>query len=97
MTHIIAYAGLVKRANSQFENYNNNPGETHVHGGYSTFWPRGQWALRARRPRGPNVKIVSTYLQYSMEEFARREGYGGWKGKIQMFQSDNIDVTSHIP
>ena len=44
----MAYAGLVKRPNSQFENYNNNPEETHVQGGYSTFWPRGQRALCRR-------------------------------------------------
>ena len=25
----------------------------------ATFWPRGRRALRARRPRGPNVKITS--------------------------------------
>ena len=24
----------------------------------ATFWPRGRRALRARRPRGPNVKNV---------------------------------------
>ena len=28
----------------------------------ATFWPRGRRALRARRPRGPNVKKIQKYL-----------------------------------
>ena len=52
----MTYAGLVKRAKSHFENCNNDLEETPVQGDPSTFWPRGRRALRARRPRGPNVK-----------------------------------------
>ena len=53
----MTFAGLVKRAKSHFENCNDGPEETPVQGDSSTFWPRGRRALRARRPRGPNVKI----------------------------------------
>ena len=59
----MTYAGLVKRAKSHFENCNNGPEETPVQGDSSTFWPRGRWALRARRPRGPNVKKSSILTQ----------------------------------
>ena len=52
----MTYAGLVKRAKSHFENRNNGPEKTPVQGDSFTFWPRERRALRARRPRGPNVK-----------------------------------------
>ena len=46
----MAYAGLVKRAKSHFENYNNGPEETPVQGDCS-------YILTPRRPRRPNVKL----------------------------------------
>ena len=30
----------------------------------ATFWPRGRRALRARRPRGPNVKKKKSYINF---------------------------------
>ena len=35
LSHKMAYAALVKRTNSHFENCNNSPEETHVQGDYS--------------------------------------------------------------
>ena len=50
----MAYAGLVKRAKSHFENCNNGPEETPVQGDCSyILTPR---ATGAARPQGPNVK-----------------------------------------
>ena len=45
----MTYAGMVKRVKSHFENCHNGPEETPVQGDCS-------YILRARRPRGPNVK-----------------------------------------
>ena len=47
----MAYAGLVKKAKSHFENCNNGPEETPVQGDCSYIL-----TPRTRRPRGPNVK-----------------------------------------
>ena len=53
----MAYAGLVKRAKSHFENCSNGPEETPVQGDCSyILTPRATGAMHARRPRGPNVK-----------------------------------------
>ena len=53
----MAYAGLVKRAKTHFENCNNGPEETPVQGDCSyILTPRATGAACARRPRGPNVK-----------------------------------------
>ena len=57
----MAYAGLVKRAKSHFENCNTGPEETPVQAIAATFWPRGRRALRSRRPLGPNVKILALF------------------------------------
>ena len=48
----MTYAGLVKRVKSHFENCNNGPEETPVQGDCSYILT----PLRARRPRGPNIK-----------------------------------------
>ena len=61
----MTYAGLVERAKSHFENCNNGPEETPVQGYSSTFWPRGRRALRARRPRGPNVKNQFVWCMFT--------------------------------
>ena len=41
----------------------------------ATFWPHGRRALRARRPRGPNVKkcsyILSYRVQWSVDQYKR--------------------------
>ena len=52
----MTYAGLVKRAKSHFENCNNGPEETPVQGDCNYILTPRATALRARRPRGPNVK-----------------------------------------
>ena len=35
----------------------------------ATFWPRGRRALRARRPRGPNVKKYFTLLGFDPHKY----------------------------
>ena len=62
----------------------------------ATFWPRGRRALRARRPRGPNVKISCQeldikqyyryiYRYYRYKQFDNRYGF-----------SISIDNTTHF-
>ena len=67
----MVYAGLVKRANSHFENCNNYPTETHTKGNYSTFWPHGD--ERARRPRGLNVKTNNVWKKFSLNVVGFRQ------------------------
>ena len=59
----MTYAGMVKRSKSHFENCNNGPEETAVQGDCSYILTRGRRALRARRPRGPNVKKKSSFTE----------------------------------
>ena len=61
----MTYAGLVKRVKSHFENCNNGPEETPVQGDCS-------YILRARRPRGPNVKKLLYFHLNLTEMFSQR-------------------------
>ena len=61
----MAYAGMVTRSKSHFENCNNGPEERLSRVIAVTFWPRGRRARSPRRPRGPNVKNVYLYYRYN--------------------------------
>ena len=55
----------------------------------ATFWPRGRRALRARRPRGPNVKKIEKCTSIVFSHAAIAES----KASIFIWSASDTNIT----
>ena len=91
----MTYAGLFKRAKSHFENCNNCPDETPVPGDCIYILPPR--AMRARRPRGPNVKkgIYKTASWSARDKVRQKQSNGKNQRYLIVPRHNFIEIWSY--